>query len=147
MLVFCLQYGVCRPDDRSSVTTKLHLLLGGKSVYVIGSKGRSISGHILRRCWSHFLSGLANICSLDIIWEAVRCLLATETPHIVHTSLSYRYFYSLDSGCHYFRACKSFILHDFSQTCHLFLDFIHLHAIVYPFRLQHRHLEEGSRAQ
>ena len=38
MLVFCLQYGVCRPDDRSSVTTKLHLLLRGKSVYVIGSK-------------------------------------------------------------------------------------------------------------
>ena len=100
-----------------------------------------------RNCRRHSVLGFANICSLNIIWEAIRCLSATETQNIVHARLSYRCFYSLDSGCPYFRACKSFILHDFSQTCHLFLDFIHLHAIVYPFRLQHRHLEEGSRAQ
>ena len=80
----------------------------------MGSKGRSIFGHILRCCWSHFLSGLAYICSLDIIWEAVRCLLAAETPNIDSATLSPGYFHSSDIGCPYFCARQFIISHKVS---------------------------------
>ena len=60
-----------------------------------------------------FFSGIANICSLNIIWEAVRCLLATETPNIVSATLSPGYFHSLDIGCPYFCARQPFRCHNY----------------------------------